>query len=91
MGMFELNNLGVSVPTPVEDYFLAVDELQGQQREQVMQVGAEPVGCVLRPHRRPPDHNLPEAGVCCSRFACCPPLQCSCLCAMWAAAVYGRR
>lgn len=38
VGMFELNNLGVSVPTPVEDYFLAVDELQGQQREQVMQV-----------------------------------------------------
>ncbi len=28
VGMFELNNLSVSVPSPVEDYFLLIDDLE---------------------------------------------------------------
>ena len=27
VGMFELNNLSLTVPTPVEDYFLLIDDL----------------------------------------------------------------
>ena len=36
VGIFELNNLSLSVPTPVEDYFLLIDDLPE-------------VGCVASP------------------------------------------
>ncbi|KAG2493087.1 hypothetical protein HYH03_008750 [Edaphochlamys debaryana] len=36
VGLFELNNLGVAVASPVEDYFLAVDEMEeGPDKEPV--------------------------------------------------------
>ncbi|KAG2493085.1 hypothetical protein HYH03_008748 [Edaphochlamys debaryana] len=36
VGLFELNNLGVAVASPVEDYFLAVDEMEeGPDKEAV--------------------------------------------------------
>ncbi|KXZ55285.1 hypothetical protein GPECTOR_3g421 [Gonium pectorale] len=39
VGMFELNNLGLGVSTPVEDYFLALDEMgEGPEREAAMAV-----------------------------------------------------
>ncbi|EFJ45026.1 SET and zf-MYND domain-containing protein [Volvox carteri f. nagariensis] len=39
VGMFELNNMGLSVPSPVEDYFLAVDEMEeGAEKQAVLQI-----------------------------------------------------
>ncbi|GFR39660.1 hypothetical protein Agub_g131 [Astrephomene gubernaculifera] len=39
VGMFELNNLGLSVSSPVEDFFLAVDEMEeGAEKEAVVRV-----------------------------------------------------
>ncbi|KAJ9520922.1 hypothetical protein QJQ45_014084 [Haematococcus lacustris] len=36
VGLFELNNLGLAVPSPVEDYFLLVDGLaEGAEKEEV--------------------------------------------------------
>lgn len=40
MGLFELNNLALAVPSPVEDYFLTVDALpDGTDKQAVQQVG----------------------------------------------------
>ena len=40
MGLFELNNLGLSVCSPVEDFFLAVDEQEeGPDKAAVCKVG----------------------------------------------------
>ncbi|GLI60574.1 hypothetical protein VaNZ11_002733 [Volvox africanus] len=39
VGMFELNNMGLIVPSPVEDYFLEVDEMEeGTEKREVTQV-----------------------------------------------------
>mmetsp|Transcript_4470 Transcript_4470/g.28487 ORF Transcript_4470/g.28487 Transcript_4470/m.28487 type:complete len:477 (-) Transcript_4470:337-1767(-) len=38
IGMFELNNLDVSIPSPVEDYFLFIDELEEPERSKAMQI-----------------------------------------------------
>ncbi|GIL85141.1 hypothetical protein Vretimale_10792 [Volvox reticuliferus] len=39
VGMFELNNMGLSVSSPVEDYFLAVDEMEeGTEKREVTKV-----------------------------------------------------
>lgn len=38
IGMFELNNLDVSIPSPVEDYFLLIDELEEPERSEAMQI-----------------------------------------------------
>jgi hypothetical protein len=38
--MFELNNLSLAIPSPVEDYFLMVDALEpGQAKADVLLVG----------------------------------------------------
>ena len=33
IGMFEMNNLSIEVQSPVENYFLAIDELEGEARD----------------------------------------------------------
>lgn len=39
MGMFELNNMGLLLSSPVEDYFLAVDNLEeGSEKQAVLRV-----------------------------------------------------
>ena len=38
IGMFELNNLDVSIPSPIEDYFLFIDGLEEPERTKAMQI-----------------------------------------------------
>ena len=55
IGMFELNNLEISVASPVEDYFLAVDDLSEAARAAVEPITGpllvEPVRYCLPRHR----------------------------------------
>ena len=42
IGMFELNNLSLSVQSPLEEFFLAADALQGPEGQQV-QAATQPL------------------------------------------------
>jgi hypothetical protein len=43
VGMFELNNLGLSVPSPVEDYFLLVDGWREGEERQALKAATDPL------------------------------------------------
>ena len=55
IGMFELNNLEIAVASPVEDYFLAVDDLSEAARAAVDPITGP---LLVEPGRyRPPRHR----------------------------------
>jgi hypothetical protein len=72
IGMFELNNLDLVVASPVEDYFIHIDDLPGSEKEEAEKVTRPFLGALGE------DYSVPCEGTAffplqsCMNHSCCP-------------------
>ncbi|BAS91148.1 Os04g0629100, partial [Oryza sativa Japonica Group] len=72
IGMFELNNLGLVVPSPVEDYFIHIDDLPDDEKEEAEKVTRPFLDALGEDYAAPCEGTAFFPLQSCMNHSCCP-------------------
>eukprot|EP00798_Chlamydomonas_sp_ICE-L_P030340 gene30340-35340_t len=72
VGMFELNNLALTVPSPVEEYFLLIDALPEDKKEAAMKVTQPLLDALDKAYDTPAEGTAFYALQSCANHSCVP-------------------